>query len=85
MWFLDAFERVYDRLDEHYQPSGPPSSTTRVPQRRRRARRLPGEPLTQYPLRLTEEEAAALYGRAEQLQPTSIAEFVTTIVRLGLE
>lgn len=83
MWFLAAFDRVYDQLADHYQTPHT-SSTSRVPQRRRRARRIPGEPLTQYPLRLTADEAAALQHRADELEPTSMAEFVTTIVELAL-
>jgi hypothetical protein len=81
MWFLAAWGRVDDQLDDHYRP---PATTGRVPQRARRGRRPPGEPLTQYPLRLTEEEADALYERAAELRPSSIAELVTTIVALAL-
>jgi hypothetical protein len=83
MWFLAAFDRVYDQLAEQYE-SGAGNRPSPVPQRRRRARRPSGEPLTQYPLRLTYEEAAALEERAAELEPTSMSEFVTTIVALAL-
>jgi hypothetical protein len=82
MWFLRAWARVDGQLDGHYRP--PDSGGGRVPQRVRRRRRAAGEPLTQYALRLTEAEAAALFDRADELRPSSIAEFVTTIVVLAL-
>lgn len=83
MWFIDAFNAVYDELAEAYpQLTGPPG---RVPPRRRRARRPADETLAQYPLRLTAEEAEAVEARARELRPTSMSDFVTTIVRLRLE
>jgi hypothetical protein len=83
MWFIDAFNAVYDALAEAYpQLAGPPG---RVPARRRKARRPADETLAQYPLRLTAEEAEAVEARARELQPTSMSDFVTTIVRLRLE
>jgi hypothetical protein len=83
MWFIDAFNAVYDELGEVYPTlTGAPG---RVPARRRRARRPAEETLAQYPLRLTAEESAAVEARARELQPTSMSDFVTTIVRLRLE
>lgn len=83
MWFIAAFNAVYDVLAEAYPQ--PDQSPGRVPPRRRRARRPATETLAQYPLRLTEQEAEALEARARQLQPTSMSDFVTTIVRLRLQ
>jgi hypothetical protein len=81
MWFLKALDAVWDELGEHYQPQ---QESTRVPIPQRRARRPSRDPLAQYPLRLTDEQAEVLEKRAEELRPTSMAEFVTTIVRLRL-
>jgi hypothetical protein len=81
MWFLKALDAVWDELGEHYQPR---QESSRVPIPQRRARRPSRDPLAQYPLRLTEEQATVLEKRAEELRPTSMAEFVTTIVRLRL-
>ncbi|PZS26712.1 MAG: hypothetical protein DLM61_17825 [Pseudonocardiales bacterium] len=81
MWFLRALDAVWDELDEHYQPR---QESSRVPIPQRRARQPSRDPLAQYPLRLTEEQAEVLEKRAEELRPTSMAEFVTTIVRLRL-
>jgi hypothetical protein len=81
MWFLKALDAVWDELGERYQPR---QESTRVPIPQRRARRPSRDPLAQYPLRLTEEQAQVLEKRAEELRPTSMAEFVTTIVRLRL-
>jgi hypothetical protein len=81
MWFLKALDAVWDELGEHYQPQ---QESSRVPIPQRRARRPSRDPLAQYPLRLTEEQAEVLDKRAEELRPTSMAEFVTTIVRLRL-
>lgn len=81
MWFLKALDAVWDELGEHYQPQ---QESSRVPIPQRRARRPSRDPLAQYPLRLTEEQANVLERRAEELRPTSMAEFVTTIVRLRL-
>lgn len=83
MWFLKALDAVWDELSERYQPQQERSSRVPIPQRR--ARRPSRDPLAQYPLRLTEEQAEVLERRAEELRPTSMAEFVTTIVRLRLE
>lgn len=82
-WFLDAFDAVSGLLDEHYRPS--PERRTRMPARKRRTRRPTGDPLVSYPLRLTDEEVAVLMERASELGPPSLADFVTTIVRLRLE
>jgi hypothetical protein len=81
MWFLKALDTVWDELGEHYRPQ---QESSRVPIPQRRARRPSRDPLAQYPLRLTEEQAEVLEKRAEELRPTSMAEFVTTIVRLRL-
>jgi hypothetical protein len=81
MWFLKALDAVWDELGEHYQPQ---QESTRVPIPQRRARRPSRDPLAQYPLRLTDEQAEVLEKRAEELRPTSMAEFVTTIVQLRL-
>jgi hypothetical protein len=81
MWFLKALDAVWDELGERYQPQ---QESSRVPIPQRRARRPSRDPLAQYPLRLTEEQAEVLERRAEELRPTSMAEFVTTIVRLRL-
>jgi hypothetical protein len=81
MWFLKALDAVWDELGEHYRPQ---QESSRVPIPQRRARRPSRDPLAQYPLRLTEEQAEVLEKRAEELRPTSMAEFVTTIVRLRL-
>lgn len=83
MWFIDAFNAVYDALADAYPQLTRPAG--RVPPRRRRARRPADETLAQYPLRLTAEEAEAVEARARELQPTSMSDFVTTIVRLRLE
>jgi hypothetical protein len=82
-WFLDAFDAVSDQLDEHYGPG--PTRRTRMPIRRRRTRRPTGEPLVSYPLRLTDDELAVLVDRAAEVGPPSMADFVTTIVRLRLD
>jgi outer membrane biosynthesis protein TonB len=82
-WFLDAFDATSDLLDEHYRPG--PERRTRMPARKRRTRRPTGDPLVSYPLRLTDEEVAVLMERAGELGPPSLADFVTTIVRLRLE
>ena len=81
MWFLKALDAVWDELGEHYQPQ---QESSRVPIPQRRARRPSRDPLAQYPLRLTDEQAEVLEKRAKELRPTSMAEFVTTIVRLRL-
>jgi len=81
MWFLKALDAVWDELGEHYQPQ---QESSRVPIPQRRARRPSRDPLAQYPLRLTEEQAEVLEKRARELRPTSMAEFVTTIVQLRL-
>ena len=81
-WFLREFDAVWDKLPEVY---GPPVESRRVPQRRP-LRRSPGdEPLAQYTLRLTTEEAQPLHEQFEELRPPSMADLMTTIVRLGLE
>lgn len=82
-WFLDAFDAVYDDLADHYEPR--PERRSRVPARQRRTRRPTGEVLASYPLRLTEDEIAVLRDREAELAPPSLADFVTTIVRLRLE
>jgi len=82
-WFLDALDAVWDDLGDVYQPR--PERRTRVPQRQRRTRRPTGDPLVSYPLRLTNEEVAVLRERMAELSPPSLADFVTTVVRLRLE
>lgn len=82
-WFLDAFDAVYDQLAEHYGPG--PARRSRVPVRKRRTRRPTGDPLVSYPLRLMPDEIVVLQERYEELGPPSMADFVTTIVRLRLE
>lgn len=82
-WFLDAFDAVSDQLDDEYGPG--PQRRTRMPVRRRRTRRPTGDPLVAYPLRLTDEEIEVLQERAAEVGPPSMADFVTTIVRLRLE
>lgn len=82
VWFLDAFDAVYDELGEHYQPA--PERRSRVPVRRRRTRRPTGEPLVSLPLRLEADEVAVLDERIAELLPPSKADFITTIIRLRL-
>jgi hypothetical protein len=82
VWFLDAFDAVDDQLEEVYKPAAP--RRTRMPPRKRRTRRPTGDPLVSYPLRLTDEEIAVLMERFDELGPPSLADFVTTIVRLRL-
>lgn len=81
MWFLAALDAVWDQLETEYPPA---RHGSRVPLRDRRARRPAGEPLVQYPLRLTDDERAALEDRYRTCRPSSMADLVTTIVRLGL-
>lgn len=82
MWFLRGLDAVYDELGEHYRR---PEQPSRVPIPQRRARRPGEEPLAQYPLRLTVEAAKILEDLVVELQPVSMSEFVSTIVRLRLE
>lgn len=82
-WFLDAYDAVDDQLPDVYQPAA--ARRTKMPVRRRRTRRPSTDPLASYPLRLTPEEVAVLEERAAELQPPSLADFVTTIVRLRLQ
>lgn len=83
MWFLRVWAAVDDQLDAYYRVAEPVAG--RVPQRTRRRRRAAAEPLVQYPLRLSGEEARVLNERCSELRPSSMSELVTTIVRLGLE
>lgn len=83
MWFLDALDAVIDDLAEVYRPSVRRSS--RVPVRRRRTRRPATDPLVAYPLRLNAEERALLQDLVDELGPPSLADLVTTVVRLRLE
>lgn len=83
VWFLDAFDAVYDDLAEHYQPT--PARRSRVPVRRRRTRRPTREPLVSLPLRLDAEAVAVLDERIAELLPPSKADFITTIIRLRVE
>lgn len=83
MWFLAALAAVWDQLESEYPPA-PVVQASKVPVRDRRSRRLAGEPLVQYPLRLTPDERAALDDRYRTCRPSSMADLVTTIVRLGL-
>lgn len=82
-WFLDAYDAVSEQLDEVYRPG--PARRTTMPMRRRRTRRPTGDPLVSYPLRLTAEEIAVLEERAAQLQPPSMADMITAIVKLRLD
>lgn len=83
MWFLDALDAVIDELGEVYRPSVRRSS--RVPTRRRRTRRPATDPLVAYPLRLNAEERALLADLVDELGPPSLADLVTTVVRLRLQ
>ncbi len=80
---MDAFDAVYDQLADEYGPG--PRRRTPVPIRRRRTRRPTADLLVAYPLRLTAEEITVLEERAAELSPPSMADLVTTIVRLRLE
>ena len=82
-WFLDAFDAVDDQLPAAYPPAA--ERRTRMPVRKRRTRRPSTDPLVAYPLRLTAEEIAVLEERIAELEPPSLADFVTTVVRLRLD
>lgn len=83
MWFTRQFAAVYNDLEAQYRL--PDAPVPPVPVRTQRRRRLSGEVLAQYPLRLTAEEASALEKRLEELHAPSLSDLVTTIVRLGLQ
>jgi hypothetical protein len=82
-WFLDALDAVWDELGDVYRPA--PARRTRVPVRQRRTRRPSNDPLVSYPLRLDDEERAVLEDCRAEFSPPSLADLVTTIVRLRLE
>lgn len=81
-WFLDAYDAVADELAEAYAPRA--ARRTRMPARQRRTRRPSDEILAAYPLRLSPEELEVLHEHMAELNPPSLADFVTTIVRLRL-
>lgn len=83
MWFLDALDRVWDAVVDEYAPA-PLHRSGRVPARGRLVRRPAGEPITEYSLRLTADERAALDECYRACRAPSMADLVTTIVRLGL-
>jgi hypothetical protein len=81
-WFLRIAEAVADSIPGLYPMR---TAGTSFPQRPARRRRPPGgEPLVQYPLRLSAEEQAPLHTWLRELPVASMSELVTTIVRLGV-
>lgn len=83
-WFLDAFDAVFDQLDEAYRRVRADRQSG-VPVRQRRQRQSKWDPLMPYALRLTPEELAVLEERVTEVGAPSKADCVTTIVRLRLQ
>lgn len=83
-WLLDAYEAVFDRLDEVYGGPQDSGATRRsgLPQRRRRRREV--EVGVQVQFSLTGAELAVLEEHMSRLGVGSRSEFLTTIAELGL-
>lgn len=81
-WFLDRFDEFYDELATIYQP--PAERRSPLPPRRRESRRRVDTP-TQLQLRITGDELAVIDQRMAELGAPSRSEFVTAVIKLGVQ
>lgn len=82
-WLLDAYDRLYDRLDAVFAPGETERRRSGLPARRR-ARRHGLASGMQLQLALTDAELAVLDDHQTRLGVESRSEWFTTIAQLGL-